>query len=367
MLKIRKSTEIFGTFGSPKKTMETRKTTNTLLLILVIPVVFYLLKVLDFIFIPLTAAMFITLLFLPLMRWFKRKNIHKAFAIASVVAIIFGVLKLSGELIALSSSEILSADNSFFDQAETKINDLILNLEGFFGVKRGANEDVMSYYFPNGGSLESFGATFKSLQSTLSTALMTIFFVILLLVESINFEKIMNRAIFSHRHASIKTFARIEKDIIKFVKVKFIVSLLTGIGFTLACLAFDVSFPIFWGLFAFLINFVQFIGSVISVVLLSVFALVELDPTGTLAIFILVITGVQAVFGGIMEPVLMGRTFSVNVVTVLVMLMLWGFIWGIPGLIMSIPITVFLRIIFDQFPQTKMISELMAGPGSRKD
>ncbi len=348
--------------------METRKTTNTLLLILVIPVVFYLLKVLDFIFIPLTAAMFITLLFLPLMRWFKRKNIHKGFAIAAVVAIIFGALKLSAELISLSSSEILSADNSFFEQAETKINGLILSLEGFFGVQRGQNENVLSYYFPNGGSLESFGDTFKSLQSTLSTTLMTIFFVILLLVESINFESIMNRAIFKdRRHASIKTFAKIEKDIIKFVKVKFIVSLLTGIGFTLACLAFDVSFPIFWGLFAFLINFVQFIGSVISVVLLSVFALVELDPTGTLAFFIIVITGIQAAFGGIMEPVLMGRTFSVNVVTVLVMLMLWGFIWGIPGLIMSIPITVFLRIIFDQFLQTQMISNLMSGPGSRKE
>lgn len=347
-------------------TMETRKTTNILLLILVIPVVFYLLKVLDFIFIPLIAAMFITLLFLPLMRWFKRKNIHKGFAIAAVVAIIFGVLKLAGELISLSSAEILSADNSFFEQAELKINDLIITLEGFFGVKRGPDENVMSYYFPNGGSLENFGSTFKSLQSALSTTLMTIFFVILLLVESINFEKIMNRAIFKHRHASVKTFAKIEKDIIKFVKVKFIVSLLTGIGFTLACFAFDVSFPIFWGLFAFLINFVQFIGSVISVVLLSVFALVELDTTGTLAFFVVVITGVQAVFGGIMEPVLMGRTFSVNVITVLVMLMLWGFIWGIPGLIMSIPITVFLRIIFDQFPETEFISKLMAGPGSKE-
>ncbi|XOV68382.1 MAG: AI-2E family transporter [Fluviicola sp.] len=347
--------------------METRKTTNTLLLILVIPVVFYLLKVLDFIFIPLTAAMFITLLFLPLMRWFKRKNIHKGFAIASVILIIFGALKLAGELISMSSAEILSADNSFFEQAETKINDLILTLEGFFGVQRGPGENVMSYYLPNGGSFESLGGTFKSVQTTLSATLMTIFFVILLLVESINFESVMNRAIFKHRHSSIKTFARIEKDIIKFVKVKFIVSLLTGIGFTLACYAFDVSFPIFWGLFAFLINFVQFIGSVISVVLLSIFALVELDTSGTLAFFVIVITGVQAVFGGVMEPVLMGRTFSVNVVTVLVMLMLWGFIWGIPGLIMSIPITVFLRIILDQFPQTKVISDLMAGPGRKKD
>ena len=311
-------------------------------------------------------AMFITLLFLPLMRWFKRKKIHQAFAIASVVGIIFVALKVSGEIIAMSSSEILSADNAFFEQAEIKVNDLILSLESFFGVERQENEKVMSYYFPNGGGLENFGSTFNSLKSALSTTLMTIFFVILLLLESINLEKVMNRAIFKQKHSSVKTFSKIEKDIIKFVKVKFVVSLLTGIGFSLACLLFDVSFPIFWGLFAFLINFVQFIGSIISVVLLSIFALVELDSTGTLAMFVITITGVQAVFGGVMEPVLMGRTFSVNVITVLIMLMLWGFIWGIPGLIMSIPITVFLRIVFDQFPQTRLISDLMAGPTSMK-
>ena len=44
------------------------------------------------------------------------------------------------------------------------------------------------------------------------------------------------------------------------------------------------------------------------------------------------------------------------------MLMLWGYIWGIPGLILAIPITVFIKIILDQFPNTKVISSLMAGP-----
>ncbi len=141
------------------------------------------------------------------------------------------------------------------------------------------------------------------------------------------------------KFASVKTFRRIEKDIIKFIWVKFFISLFTGIGFTLACIFFDVSFPVFWGLFAFFINFVQMVGSVISVVLLSLFALIELDPSGTLLAFILVITGVQVLMGAVLEPIFLGKTFSINVVTVLVMLMLWGFIWGVPGLIMAIPIT----------------------------
>ena len=136
--------------------------------------------------------------------------------------------------------------------------------------------------------------------------------------------------------------------------------MLTGIGTGLACVFFDVSFPIFWGLFVFVINFVQLVGSFISVILLSVFAFVELDPTSTLLFFIISITGVQVLFGAILEPILMGKSFSINIITVLVMLMFWGFIWGVPGLIMAIPITVFVKIILEQFSSTKKLANLIS-------
>jgi predicted PurR-regulated permease PerM len=103
------------------------------------------------------------------------------------------------------------------------------------------------------------------------------------------------------------------------------------------------------------------IGSIISVILLALFAFVELDPTGTLLLFILAIIAVQVIMGGIIEPILMGKTFALNVVTVLIMLMLWGFLWGIPGFILAIPMTVFIKIVLEQFPKTKVIADLMAG------
>ena len=187
------------------------------------------------------------------------------------------------------------------------------------------------------------------------------FFVFFWLAESINFYKILRFTLFKQKYASVKTFMKIENDLIKFVKVKFLVSAFTVIGFGLACYFFDVSFPIFWGLFAFIINFVQMIGSVVSVILLSIFAFVELDPTNILLFFILTITMVQVIFGSILEPVFMGKSFSINVIAILVSLMFWGYIWGVPGLIMSIPITVFLKIIFEQFPQTRFFSTLLSG------
>ncbi len=341
--------------------MKELKTTNTLLLIIIIPLVFYLLKILSFIFIPLISSMFIALLFLPLMRWLNKKNIPKPVSITAIIIILIGILSFGGKLIQLSTKEIISADSSFFEKAEIKLVGLIESLESFLGLQRLKGDNVIIHYFQNNNIFENFGTTLDFVGNTLTMILMTVFFVVLLLSESINFQKLLNTALIKSKYSSVRTFMKIENDIIKFVWVKFLISLLTGIGFSLACIFFGVSFPIFWGLFAFFINFVQMVGSVISVALLSLFAFVELEPTGTLLFFIIIITAVQVLMGAILEPIFMGKTFSINVITVIVMLMLWGYIWGVPGLIMSIPITVFAKIILEQFPQTRSISNLMAG------
>lgn len=342
--------------------MKDLKTTNTLLLILVIPVVFYLMKILNFILVPLFFSMFLALLFLPLVRWFEKKRVHKIFSISVVILIIAAIIKLGGELVKLSINEILAADSSFLEIAKAKLLIIIESFETFFGLERLEGETVLNHYMEQFKVMENMGATLGFVSNSLSMTLMTAFFTILLLFESINFQKLLQHFVFKQKYSSVKTFMKIENDIIKFVKVKFLISLFTGIGFSIACLAFGIKFPVFWGLVAFLLNFIQMIGSVVSVILLTLFALVEMDSSGVLLFFILVIIGVQVLFGAVLEPIFMGKTFSLNVLTVLVMLMLWGFIWGIPGLIMAIPITVFVKIILEQFPQTKIIAQTMSGP-----
>jgi len=339
--------------------MNSISTTNRLLLIMVIPLVFYLLKTLSFIFIPLFFSMFIALLYLPLMRWLGRKKVPQTVALVAVVGIIVGFLFLGGQLVKISINEILSANSDFFVQAEQKLIELIGLFESFLGIDHISEDIVLKHYMGQLQLFDNFGSSINMVGDTITMTLMTAFFVVLFLAGSINLQDVMQTVLFKQKYASVKTFRKVEKDIIKFVWVKFVISLFTGIGFSLACVAFDVSFPIFWGMFAFLINFVQMVGSVISIVALSIFAIVELDPSGTLLAFVLIITGVQVLMGSILEPIFMGKTFSINVITVLVML--WGYLWGVPGLIMSIPITVFLKIVLEHFPKTKSIARLMSG------
>ena len=337
------------------------KRTHTLLLFLVIPMVFYILKLLSFIFIPLVFSMFIALMFVPIMRWFKRMKLSKPISIGAIILLIIAIMRLGGLIVKIASREIFSAESNLITKIEVKLLETVSYIENFFGLEHITGDNILLHYFSKLNLMGDLGNTLNLIGDTLSMSLMTVFFAILWLSESINFQKLLNTTIIKQKHASIRVFRRIEKELIKFILVKVFVSLLTGLGFTAACLIFDVSFPIFWGLLAFLINFVQMIGSVISVIGLSLFALVEIDTTGTLLLFILFITGVQVVFGAVIEPVLMGRSFSINIITILIMLMFWGYIWGVPGLILSIPLTVFFKIILEQYPSTRILAQIMSG------
>ncbi len=340
--------------------LDQRRTTNILLLVIVVPLVFYLLKILSFIFIPLVFSMFIALLFLPLMRWLNKRKVPKFVSVIFVILLIVGGLKIGVEVIQLSSKQIMTSDTAFFDKAEIKLSNLMIYLEDTFGVEFQKDKNILSQFILK----EKIGTTVVFLRKFLTMILMTVFFIVLWLAESINIHKVLNNTILKKKYTSIKTFMKIEKDLNTFIKVKFLVSLLTGIGTGLACLFFDVSFPIFWGLFAFAINFVQMVGSFISVILLSLFAFVELELASTLLFFTISITGVQVLFGAILEPIFMGKSFSINIITILVMLMFWGYLWGVSGLIMAIPITVFIKIILEQFPGTRKVADLFSGSHS---
>ena len=340
------------------------RTTNKLLLVLIVPLIFVLLQTLDFIFVPLVAAMFISLVFLPLVRWLKSKRSPKWLNIVIVVLLFLVGFRALGFVIQLSSKEILATNDVFLDQAKNKLAELIKGVEAFFGVEFLQGERTLQSVINRENLSKNLLPTVDFVSGTVSGLLTTLFFVLLLLADSIDIQKLLGNTVIKGQHASIRTFRKIEKDLITFIKVKFGVSLLTGIGVGIACWGFGVSFPVFWGLFAFLINYVQLIGSVICVIVLAIFSFVELEVGSGLFFFVITITSIQALVGGILEPIFMGRSFSINVITILISLMFWGFIWGIPGLIMSIPITVFFKILLEQFDGTKKFANLMSGSSS---
>ena len=140
------------------------------------------------------------------------------------------VLEDEKNVVCSSAFDILESwhpSSFFFEKAETKLLSLITSIESFLGIEGLQGGNVLMHYIQNSGLLKNFGTTLGFISNTLSMTLMTAFFVVLFLSESINFQKILNSTIFKQNHSSVKTFMKIEKDIVKFVKVKFIISLFT--------------------------------------------------------------------------------------------------------------------------------------------
>lgn len=339
-------------------------TTNRLLLIIAVPVVFYILKVLSFIFVPLVLAVFLALLFMPLLRWLNKRKVPKFLSLALVILIIVSSLFAAVKVVQLSGKEIIKDKSAIYHKLDAKVGALIIPIANTMGIETNTHSSAIKSILRNqqvsDTIYENFGLTFSIVQKALMLVLMMLFFLVLLLAGSLNFKQIMQDTMFSRPTQAIKTFIAIEKSVARFILVKFLMSLFTGIGFSIICIIFDISFPLFWGLFAFAINFLQMVGSVISTVVASLFAFVEIATPGTWLLVVLLFTGVQVLFGAVLEPIFMGKSFSINIVTILIMLMFWGFLWGIPGLILSIPMTVLIKTLLEQFSNTRVLANLMS-------
>ncbi len=337
-----------------------------LLIFFAVIVSFFILKILPFIFIPLISAVFLALLFMPMMRWLGKRKVPQPVSVSLATLIMAAVLFGSFQLIRLSTRQIVNDQEEFWDKANTKLHNEwkpateMLGIKFTNGDESSLATDLMSSEKISKWVYDNFGSTLAFAQRLVVNILMVLFFLILLLSGSLNVQQIFGTLIFNKKNSSVRAFRAIENSIVKFIQVKTLTSFLTGLGFGLTCYFFGVSFALFWGLIAFAFNYVQMIGSVLVTIFLILFAFVDLAAPGSLLAFALILTGLQVVFGGVLEPIFMGQSFSINTITVLVMLMLWGFIWGVPGLILSIPITVMLKIIFEQFKSTQVIVKVMS-------
>lgn len=339
-------------------------TIKKLLIIIVVPLILYLLNILSFIFIPFVFGLFIALLFSPLLRWFERKSIPGFVGI--ILSLIIVSIAIGGtiKLVKLSSHELTSVDEDFMSKLDERLNEVAKPIVEFMNINPHRGEtDLKALFHDEKVQTQLFGNVGTGLnvaKNIITMTLMTLFFMILFLAGSINLERLLELFIFKNKDSKIKIIRKIEKDFFTYIVVKFSVSLATGVGVGLVCYFFGVSFPIFWGLVAFLLNFIQMIGSIIAVIVICLFALVELNLTGSFLLFSLIIIGIQVAFGTIIDPLLMSQSFSINTVTVLVMLAIWGIIWGIPGLILSVPITALLKRIFSQFKGTRVFAKMMS-------
>lgn len=161
-----------------------------------------------------------------------------------------------------------------------------------------------------------------------------------------------------------KRLSRLDENIRTYLTVKTFVSALTGILCYIVLVLFDVNYPAFWGFVTFLLNFIPTIGSLISVIFPALLSLVQFDSYVPFLGVTVVLTTIQFSIGNILEPYLMGSKLNLSGLVIIIALAVWGSIWGITGMILSVPIMVIIMLMLSASPTTRPIAILLSSNGA---
>lgn len=207
---------------------------------------------------------------------------------------------------------------------------------------------------------------FNSITEVFGDAFLIIIYTLFLLLEEPYFSRKIN-AIYAEKDDQDDVngvLRELDKSIGRYLSLKTLISILTGFLSYFALLFIGIDAPLFWAFLIFLMNYIPTVGSLIATIFPAMFAMLqfgELMP----GVWVLVVVGaIQLVVGNYIDPKLTGSSLNVSPLVVLIGLAFWGAIWGIIGMILSVPISVMMIIIFSQFPSTRGIAVLLTKDGS---
>jgi predicted PurR-regulated permease PerM len=178
----------------------------------------------------------------------------------------------------------------------------------------------------------------------LGKGVLVLLILLFMLIEATRFQQKAGKA-FGPDSPIFDTMRCISADVQTYVKWKTLISLVTGALTAILCALFGVDFPLFWGIMAFGLNYIPNIGSVIASILPALLALFQFDsPLTALGLLACLVT-MQQVLGAVVEPKLMGESLSISPLLLLLSLVFWGFLWGVVGMILAVPIAVTIKIV----------------------
>jgi predicted PurR-regulated permease PerM len=345
-------------------------------------IIAFILSELAHIFIPFVFAYFLFFLFSPLNFYFEKIKFPTVFIILIDVAIVVIIFLSIGGFLLDSFLRFSSDLQNYFDKINLIVRELAVDLKirdpyfRSFSIQKIIAK--LDYKELAGGV---FSSAFSITGSVFFVLLFFVFIVgghhgfieairkryVLGKIESEFEESIIidvnqsNDVINSTEVKLDNTFIAITKQIQNYIISKIIINLATGIITAFALFLLDVDFPIIWGLLTFFLNFIPTIGSAVALILPTLMGIIQHDSLGYGLLIAAIMALIQTLAFNITEPILLGRRLDLNPIMILLSVLLWGYIWGIAGMLLAVPLTAIIKIIISnsESPNLKFISDLM--------
>jgi predicted PurR-regulated permease PerM len=310
---------------------------------------------------PFVAALFLTVLSLPLLSFFKRLRCNNALAVALTMLALILVITGIGMLVGGSINEFTDSLPQYQAALELQVEKATTWLE-----ERGvpAKQWISIETVRPGSVLEVVGTTVRRVAALLSGLTLVLITTLFLLAEVAGFPEKLEAAI-GRRSETLERLSKMRWEIQHYLIIKTMVSLGTGLVATTWCYFLSIDFPLLWGLLAFLLNYIPTLGSILAGIPPVLLALVS-HGLGWAILVALGYIALNISLGTMVEPHLMGRRLGLSTLVVFLSLVFWGWLWGPLGMLLSVPLTMILKIMLENTPHLRWIAILLdAGPRRR--
>ncbi len=331
------------------------------LLLLTIIAVGTVLRLMGSVFIPLTVALLLSFLTLPLVLFLHKKAKFPQTLASFVVVLVLGCFFYYLLQFVILCARLLAGNFEIYQ------NQLIAIFQDITTRYNLPDNWIRDLNLPIGENLFS---TISSLSvsilsqtaSIVNQLILVILFVgFILLDDPLNFLKLKKSLSPRSVIQILRTSKNISKQINRYLLTKVSVSLLTGALFYLVLLVAKMDLAYVWGGLAVILNFIPTFGSIIITIGITIVALVQFYPdfTAITIIFISMLL-IQVVIGNIVEPILQGARLKLSPVIILISLVIWGWLWGPIGMILSVPLTETIKIVCRNIPALNPVSTLIS-------
>jgi predicted PurR-regulated permease PerM len=301
-------------------------------------------------------AVFLAMLGTPPVLWLKRKRVPSFVAVLLVVGGMIAILLIVGAIVGASI-------NSFYAELpvyQDRLQKQIVVFQSFMATKGIRHVDKVLLGYMNPESVMRLTARLLAeLGSALSNIVLILLTVAFILFEASSFP-VKLRAVFGDPQQVFPQFTRFVSDIERYMAIKTLISLATGILVGILLSVLGVDFPVLWGFLAFLLNYVPNVGSTIAAVPAVLLALIQLG-IGRALMATAGYMAINFILDNVIETRLMGRRLGLSTLVVFLSLVFWGSLLGPVGMVLCIPLTMTLKFACQNNKGTQWIAVLL-GP-----
>ncbi len=331
-----------------------QKSNRILLVLAALIIIFAGLKTAQALIVPFLLAFFISIICAGPFFWLQNRKVPAPVAMLIVISVVMlgglGVLTIVGT----SVNDFTNQLPSYQQKLRLQTLELFSWLESF-GIHLSKN--IILEHFDPGALMQSAASMLATAGGVLTNSFMILLTVIFILLEAAGMPGKLRAALLD-ADTSLATFDKFVHGVKQYLAIKTLVSFVTGIIIALGLLLLGLDYALLWGMIAFLLNYVPNIGSIIAAIPAILLASVQLGILPALLVGVLYLA-TNLVMGSVIEPRLMGQKLGLSALVVFLSLVFWGWILGPVGMLLSVPLTMIVKIALEVNDSTRWLAILL--------